>query len=97
MAIRTAHRMADAISKQEILDALAAYEMHLTDADVERVGRYVRALRSGVAAGRNVVVVKGEAPVHGRDGRVVDLVAAAAMKVDERGNVSHYEHNVLGV
>lgn len=97
VSLRTPQREADRITKQQILDVLAENSIHLTPADEERVGRYVRALRKGSAVGRELVVVKGEPPVHGRDGRIIDLVAAAAMKVDEQGNVNHYGQNILGI
>ena len=44
-----------------------------------------------------MLLVKGMPPVHGVDGRVIDLVSANSLLPGEKGGVNHYEANVLRV
>lgn len=88
---------ADEITGPEIAAAFEAESIVCDEADDERIGRLIQALRTGNVPEGPVVIVKGVPPVHGTDGSVVDLVAANALSVDEQGNVSHYDRNVLGM
>ncbi len=88
---------ADEITGPEIAAALEAESIVCSEADDERIGRLIQALRTGHVPEGPVVLVKGIPPVHGTNGSVEDLVAANAQSVDEQGNVSHYDHNVLGM
>ena len=88
---------ADEITGPEIAAALEAESIVCNEADDERIGGLIQALRTGHVPEGPVVLVKGIPPVHGTNGSVEDLVAANAQSVDEQGNVSHYDHNVLGM
>ncbi|MCH8152501.1 MAG: DUF342 domain-containing protein [Planctomycetes bacterium] len=86
------------ITKQDIMAVLLKERSIIfTPEDEERMGRVIRFLRRGKLPQGEMVIVKGVPPVHGKDGRVIDLVASKSMRFDDKGNVSHYDHNVLRV
>ena len=88
---------AQEICKRDLVSALEKQSIVCTPEDEERIGRVIRHLRCGNVPEEGLLLVKGVPPVHGVDGRVIDLVAANSLRPDEKGWVNHYEANVLRV
>ncbi|MCH8151759.1 MAG: DUF342 domain-containing protein [Planctomycetes bacterium] len=100
MTVRLVLRDATAaqeICKRDLVSALEKLSIVCTPEDEERIGRVIRRLRCGNVPDEGLPLVKGVPPVHGVDGRVIDLVAANSLRPDEKGSVNHYEANVLRV
>ena len=88
---------AQEICKRDLVAVLEKQSIVCTPEDEERIGRAIRRLRCGNVPEEGLLLVKGFPPVHGVDGRVIDLVAANSLRPDEKGVVNHYETNVLRV
>ena len=100
MTVRLVLRNAAAaqeICKRDLVSALEKQSIVCTPEDEERIGRVIRRLRCGNVPEEGLLLVKGIPPVHGLDGRVIDLVAANSLRPDEKGGVNHYEANLLRV
>ena len=87
----------DKISKQDIMAALEEREVVSDSRDEERIGRLIRGLRRGDVPQDPVVIVQGTPPVHGLDGRIVNVVASPKVSDDGKGRVDHYELNRLQI
>ncbi len=100
MTVRLVLRNAAAaqkICKGDLISTLEKQSIVCTPEDEERIGRVIRRLRCGNVPAEGLLLVKGIPPVHGVDGRVIDLVAANSLLPGEKGGVNHYEANVLRV
>ncbi len=86
-----------AITRQEIMRVLKEHRVACGPLDQQRIESLIRGLRRGDVPMNDVVIVKGIPPVHGQDGRIVDLVAPPRLSNDDEERADYYQVNRLRI
>lgn len=85
----------DKITKAEIVQVLKDCRVVHTEQDEDRIGRLIRRIRKCDVPKGEFVIVKADPPVHGQDGRIINLVAPKAIANEGILRADHYNRNEL--
>ncbi len=83
------------ITRENIIRALEDRHIVYTPEDVKRIDRAVAAIRSEGKPEEEPLIVMGEEPVHGVDGRVIDCLDPNERARTKGGGTDHYKRNTL--